>query len=163
MFEILRRLALGIALIALAAGVLLYTDRGSRNRSRKASSAPGQTAKVLRVALVQHASLNVLEQGAEGVLDALAERGVLDGEISGRRVDRRARATLAVGLVSDVELYRRGLERRRLRDGGADGNQEVCRNNWSHRGDYKTRVRGVCVKNSQHVENRVTRCHRIAA
>ena len=80
MFETVRRLALGVALIALAAGVLLYTDRGSRNRSRRTSSAPTQTEQVFRVALVQHASLNVLEQGAEGLLDTLAERGYADGQ-----------------------------------------------------------------------------------
>jgi ABC-type uncharacterized transport system substrate-binding protein len=80
MFETVRRLALGAALIALAAGVLLYTDRGSRNRIHKASSAPAPTSKVVRVALVQHASLNVLEQGAQGLLEALAERGYVDGQ-----------------------------------------------------------------------------------
>ena len=32
MLETIKRLALGVILIALAAGVLLYTDRGSRNR-----------------------------------------------------------------------------------------------------------------------------------
>ena len=80
MVETLRRLALGVALIALAAGVLLYTDRGSRHRSRKGSAAGVQTGKVFRVALVQHASLNVLEQGAEGLLGALEERGYADGK-----------------------------------------------------------------------------------
>jgi ABC-type uncharacterized transport system substrate-binding protein len=79
MFETVRRLALGAALIALAAGVLLYTDRGSRNRSRRGFSAQASSGKVLRVALVQHASLSVLEQGGEGLLDALAERGYADG------------------------------------------------------------------------------------
>src|ERR1043166_7868090 len=79
MFETLKRLALGAALITLAAGVLLYTDRGSRNRSRKAS-ATIQKAKVYRVAVVQHASLDVLEQGAEGILAALQQRGYAEGE-----------------------------------------------------------------------------------
>jgi ABC-type uncharacterized transport system substrate-binding protein len=79
MFETFRRLALGVALIALAASVLLYTDRGARHRSRKGLSAAVQTGKVLRVALIQHASLNVLEEGAEGLLEVLAERGYADG------------------------------------------------------------------------------------
>ena len=80
MFETIRRLALGVALIGLAAGVLLYTDRGSRNRARRALSGPTQTGNIFRVALVQHASLNVLEQGAEGLLSALAQRGYADGQ-----------------------------------------------------------------------------------
>ncbi len=80
MLETLRRLGLGLGLIALAAGVLLYTDRGSRNRARKAPSTSAQTEKALRVALVQYASLDVLDQGADGILQALAERGYVEGE-----------------------------------------------------------------------------------
>jgi ABC-type uncharacterized transport system substrate-binding protein len=99
MFETVRRLALGVALIALAAGVLLYTDRGSRNRSRRASTAVGQTGKIFRVALVQHASLNVLEQGAEGLLDALAERGYADG---GRLQVRRYNAEGDIGTANAI-------------------------------------------------------------
>src|SRR5579862_536330 len=99
MFETIRRLALGVALIALAAGVLLFTDRGSRNRSRKALSAPTQNGKVYRVALVQHASLNVLEQGAEGLLDTLAEHGYIDG---GRLQVRRYNAEGDVGTANAI-------------------------------------------------------------
>jgi ABC-type uncharacterized transport system substrate-binding protein len=99
MFETVRRLALGVALIALAAGVLLYTDRGSRNRSRKALSASTQTGGVFRVALVQHASLNVLEQGAEGLLAALAERGYADG---GRLQVRRYNAEGDIGTANAI-------------------------------------------------------------
>jgi len=79
MFDTLKRLALGMALIALASGVLLYTDRGSRNRSRNASSTV-QPRKMYRVAVVTHASLEVLEQGLEGMLAELAERGYEDGK-----------------------------------------------------------------------------------
>jgi len=79
MFDTVKRLALGMALIALASGVLLYTDRGSRNRSRNASSTV-QPRKVYRVAVVTHASLEVLEQGLEGMLAELAERGYEDGK-----------------------------------------------------------------------------------
>jgi len=99
MLETVRRLALGFALIALAAGVLLYTDRGSPNRSRRAPTARGQPGKVFRVALVQHASLNVLEQGAEGLLDALAERGYADG---GRLQVRRYNAEGDIGTANAI-------------------------------------------------------------
>jgi ABC-type uncharacterized transport system substrate-binding protein len=79
MFEITKRLALGLALLALASGALLYTDRGLRNRSRKASATVPQR-KVYHLALVSHASLEVLEQGLDGMLAALAERGYEDGK-----------------------------------------------------------------------------------
>jgi ABC-type uncharacterized transport system substrate-binding protein len=99
MFEIIRRLALGAALIALAAGVLLYTDRGSRNRARKSFSAQAPAGKVWRVALVQHASLSVLEQGAEGLLGALAERGYTQG---GRLQIRRFNAEGDMGTANAI-------------------------------------------------------------
>jgi len=99
MFETLRRLALGVALIALAAGVLLYTDRAARHRSRRALSAAVQTNKVVRVALVEYASLNVLEQGAEGLLDALAQRGYADG---GRLQIRRYNAEGDIGTANAI-------------------------------------------------------------
>jgi ABC-type uncharacterized transport system substrate-binding protein len=79
MFETLKRLALGLALIALAAAVLLYTDRGSRKSARKTGPTSAQTAKVFRVALVQHASIPALDEGIDGILQTLAERGYSDG------------------------------------------------------------------------------------
>ena len=76
MFEILKRLSLGVCLLALAAGVLLYTDKGSRRSAKTESSAKSKTS----VALVQHASLLVLDQGVDGMLEALAARGYEDGK-----------------------------------------------------------------------------------
>jgi ABC-type uncharacterized transport system substrate-binding protein len=75
MIEALRRLSLGILLIALSGAVLLYSDRGSRRSARGNRSAD----QPIRVALVQHASLVVLEDGADGVVEALAARGYHDG------------------------------------------------------------------------------------
>ncbi|MFM1769565.1 MAG: hypothetical protein RJA22_2094 [Verrucomicrobiota bacterium] len=75
MLETVRRLSLGLLLLALAAGVLLYTDRGSRRSAQKGGTQRGP----IRVAVVQHASLDVLEQGAEGILEGLAQRGYADG------------------------------------------------------------------------------------
>ncbi len=71
----LKSLALGILLIVLAAGVLLYSDLDSRERPARttSSSAP------LRIALVQHASLPALDDGIRGVLEALTARGFADG------------------------------------------------------------------------------------
>ena len=57
----LKSLGLGFLLIALAAGVLLYSDLASR---RSSAAASGRT---LRVALVQYASLPALDDGILGV------------------------------------------------------------------------------------------------
>ena len=70
----LKSLGLGFLLIALAAGVLLYSDLASR-RSSAASD-----GRRLSVALVQYASLPALDDGIKGVLEALRARGYVDGE-----------------------------------------------------------------------------------
>ncbi len=65
-----RRLALGLALIVGASAVLLLSDRSQRTTS---------AAHVPRVAIVQHASTPVLDEGVRGMIDGLAERGFRDG------------------------------------------------------------------------------------
>jgi putative tryptophan/tyrosine transport system substrate-binding protein len=71
MIFLVKRLGLGFALIALASGVLLATDR-TRRRS--------DTGPVMyRVALLQHTSTVVLDESATGVIDGLAERGFRQG------------------------------------------------------------------------------------
>lgn len=72
LWQTLRHLALGLTLIAAASALLLYSDR-----ERRTDAAPG---RVLRVAVVQHASTPVLDAGIAGVMQGLAERGVRDGE-----------------------------------------------------------------------------------
>ncbi|PWU18556.1 MAG: hypothetical protein C5B50_08810 [Verrucomicrobia bacterium] len=99
MLETIKRLALGLMLIAVAAGVLLYTDRGSRNRSKRATDASARGAKVFRVALVQHASLPVFEEGAGGLLESLAARGYSDG---GRIQLRRFNAEADIGTANAI-------------------------------------------------------------
>lgn len=71
MLFLAKRLALGFILIALASGILLATDV-----QRKPPDGP----RVWRVALVQHASIPVLDDGATGALDALAAAGYRDGD-----------------------------------------------------------------------------------
>lgn len=101
MREAIRRLALGFILLSLAAAVLLYTDRGSRAGSRKAATAT--TAIPIRVALVQHASLEVLEQGTQGMIEALAERGYTDGQrIRLRRYNAEADIGTANAIAKEV-------------------------------------------------------------
>jgi putative ABC transport system substrate-binding protein len=67
----IKRLGLGLGLIALAAAILLITDLEQR---------AGSASPVLRVALLQHANTVVLDDGIRGTLEALAERGFRDGD-----------------------------------------------------------------------------------
>ena len=89
MFDSFKRLSLGIALIAVASGILLYSDLRNRNRSQQRPNPAAVAGKKSRVALVQHASQAVLDDGVRGVLEALAARGYADG---GRLLLRRYNA-----------------------------------------------------------------------
>jgi ABC-type uncharacterized transport system substrate-binding protein len=72
----LRRLLLGILLNMAAASVLLLSDLGSR-----VSSTPlAKTNRVMRVAMLQHASQAILDQGREGMIAGLKERGWEQGK-----------------------------------------------------------------------------------
>ncbi len=99
MLETIRRLALGLFLLALSAAVLLYTDRGSRRHPAKAAAGAASSGKVFRVALVQHASVPPLEDGAHGVLEALAQRGYSDG---GRISVKRYNAESDIGTANAI-------------------------------------------------------------
>lgn len=67
----LRRLSLGFILMAAAAAVLLLSDLGSR-----VSNTPQANAgRVMRVAMLQHASQAILDQGREGMIAGLKEKG----------------------------------------------------------------------------------------
>ncbi len=103
MLETIKRLALGVILIALAAGVLLYTDRGSRNRSKRGAAGPGHPGKVLRVALVQSASLSAFDEGGNGLLESLAARGYTEGDrIQLRRFNAEADIGTANAIAKEV-------------------------------------------------------------
>ena len=99
MFETIKRLALGLTLIALAAAVLLYTDTGSRQRARQTAAAANRAGKVFRVALVQHSSLPVLEDGIQGVVAELAARGYTEG---GRIQFQRYNAEGDIGTANTI-------------------------------------------------------------
>lgn len=66
----LRRLLLGIFLIALTSSVLLLSDWSQRQVTDR---------RIPRVALLQHASQPLLDDGVQGMLDAMAEAGFQDG------------------------------------------------------------------------------------
>jgi ABC-type uncharacterized transport system substrate-binding protein len=95
MFEILKRLSLGTCLLAMAAGVLLYSDKGSRLSAKAEGAAKSQ----ISVALVQHASLLVLDQGVDGMLEALAARGYEDG---GKLAIRRFNSEADIGTANTI-------------------------------------------------------------
>jgi putative ABC transport system substrate-binding protein len=73
MWELFKRLTLGLALIAACSAILLYSDRGARKESLAERSGP------VPVALVQFASVAALDDGVRGVIAALADRGYSDG------------------------------------------------------------------------------------
>ena len=69
--EAIRRMSLGVLLIAAASSVLLFSDWNQRRSGRGA---------LPRVAIFQHASQPVLDEGVEGTLAALSALGFRDGE-----------------------------------------------------------------------------------
>jgi len=72
----LRRLTLGVALILAASAVLLLSDLRSRRTASGSSPSPAAgKGRAARVALLQHASQPVLDQGREGLLAGLREKG----------------------------------------------------------------------------------------
>jgi ABC-type uncharacterized transport system substrate-binding protein len=95
----LKSLGLGLLLIVLAAGVLLYSDLGSRRPARRASAAGAR----LRIALVQHASLPALDDGIRGVIEALTTRGYMDGErLEVRQYNAHGDMATANAIASEV-------------------------------------------------------------
>jgi len=68
---VVKRLALGVILITLAIGILLFSDWNRRSESRQA---------IPRIAILQHASQPVLDEGVHGMLLGLAEGGFKEGE-----------------------------------------------------------------------------------
>lgn len=74
MLDTIRRLALGIGLIAAASALLLFSDLGSRSKTSATES------KVVSIAVLQQASQSILDQGREGMLAGLEERGWVVGK-----------------------------------------------------------------------------------
>lgn len=67
-----KRLTLGVLLILAACAVLLVSDLGARTR-------PGQRRQP-RIAILQHASTEVLDDGVRGMIAALEEAGFVNGQ-----------------------------------------------------------------------------------
>lgn len=77
MWKVIKNLWLGCALILAASALLLFSDRKSRE-SDDADGANSQQTK--RIAILQHASQEVLDQGREGVTAGLRQRGWVEGQ-----------------------------------------------------------------------------------
>lgn len=73
MWAALKKSTLGLALIAGAAALLLYSDLDSRRAAVHGKS------RTLRVATVQQISIPALDEGAAGAISALKDRGYSDG------------------------------------------------------------------------------------
>lgn len=76
MVAVLKKIALGLTMIIGSAAILLYSDLDSR-RVNANNGAGG--SRPLRVALVQQTSTPPLDDGVRGALEALKERGYVDG------------------------------------------------------------------------------------
>ena len=85
MFEAVRRLWLGLALIAATSGFLLLSDTKQR------------AGAIPRVAILQFSSMQALDDGAHGLLDYLKEHGY-DGQRKALidRFNRSGDATMVV-------------------------------------------------------------------
>jgi len=73
MISALKKLGLGLFLIAGAAAVLLYSDLESRRVEVRSQQ------RVMRVAMVQQISIPALDDGLAGAISALEHRGYADG------------------------------------------------------------------------------------
>ena len=94
MWLIIRRLFLGVLLIVLASAVLLLTDNTRRQPVSQ---------QLPRVAILQHASQSIIDEGVQGMLDALAEAGLVDGKtVSIRRFNAENDMVTANAIAKEI-------------------------------------------------------------
>jgi ABC-type uncharacterized transport system substrate-binding protein len=99
MIAVLKKIALGLALIVVSAAILLYSDLPSR----RVTAGPTHAQHQLRVAVVQHADIPTLDDGVSGALAALKERGYSDGDrISVRRYNAQGDIGTANAIAKEV-------------------------------------------------------------
>ncbi len=73
----IKRLFLGVFLIALASGILLASDLGHRKGKESNASSSGH---IPHIALFVFTTSTLLDDGAKGVLDVFEEEGIIDGQ-----------------------------------------------------------------------------------
>ncbi len=104
MTKSLLRLSLGIVMIVAASAVLLLSDKGSQRAglgSADANSAGPQ--RVFSVALFQHVSQPIIEEGVKGVIAGLAAAGYQDGDtIRLRRFNAEGDAATSNTIARDL-------------------------------------------------------------
>jgi ABC-type uncharacterized transport system substrate-binding protein len=89
-----KRLSLGVVLLALASAVLLLSDTSGRRR---------QERQVKRLAIVQHASQPIIDEGVRGMMEALAAAGYVDGQtLSVRRYNAEGDMPTANTIAAEV-------------------------------------------------------------
>jgi putative ABC transport system substrate-binding protein len=94
----LKKVSLGVFLILGASAVLLYSDLGSRNGSTVRSA-----GRPMQVAIVQQTSIPALDEGINGVLEAMKDRGFSDGgRIALRRYNAEGDVATANAIASEV-------------------------------------------------------------
>ena len=77
----IKRLSLGVSLIAVASAILLFSDAPRQPAHRPANSTTtAANEPPIPVALMQMASQPILDEAAAGIIDALAENGYVDGQ-----------------------------------------------------------------------------------
>ena len=81
MIKSLLRLSLGALMILLASAVLLFFDKEGQRRDLGSSDSDStERQRIFSVALFQHVSHPIMEEGAKGVIAGLAAAGYRDGE-----------------------------------------------------------------------------------
>ncbi len=70
MWTLIKRLSLGVILLAAASAVLLLSDTTRRR---------GAPARLPRLVIMQHASQTIIDDGVRGMVDGLAAAGFVDG------------------------------------------------------------------------------------
>ncbi|MCX6553005.1 MAG: hypothetical protein NTY02_18725, partial [Acidobacteria bacterium] len=94
MIYAIKRLSLGLILIAAASAVLLFADWGRR------TSGP---SRQIRIAIVQHNNTPPLDDGVRGLLDGLAEAGLVDGRaVRLQRFNAQGDMATAVAIARQV-------------------------------------------------------------
>jgi len=93
-WDTIKRLGLGLALIVAASAVLLLSDSSRRTTP---------TASLPRVAIVQHVSQTIIDEGVQGMIDGLRARGFVDGStVQIRRYNAEGDIATANAIAKEV-------------------------------------------------------------
>jgi putative ABC transport system substrate-binding protein len=94
-----KKIALGLALIVVAAAILLYSDKDSR----RTSAAQSDAGRPLKIAMVQHSAIPTLDDGVNGIIEGLQHRGYADGgRIRLRRYNAQGDISVANAIAKEV-------------------------------------------------------------